>query len=354
MSKIRSTNSAIIAEMSQSYSEGKIEVPLAKGVDLEALIEGDANPTFVTIDALADTVSGNKRRWTTRELHNVARQVMESKPDAYQGHLKPDERSNKAPDSKTLWLGAKVANHKGKNRLFIKGYILPEESKFRDYIKRAKAVGKNLAVSVYGSAVEKWNESVGAFDISNFKLESIDWARPGSEGVPNSGYLTVTSEMDGGDEMTKEEALKQSTISEMQEHNPAVVQEIETQAQAEFKKTISEMTEALGLEDDKDLPKTVSEMKAQNEELQTQVAHSEIDKILGNKVPNVAARQALRKMTIGEMGDKTDLKVVQESVDKVLESEEGKAITSAFKTPVLTPGGSDNREQPSGSRYIKK
>ena len=354
MSKIRSTNSAVIAEMSSTFAEGKIDVPLAKGVDIEALTEGDNNPVFVTIDALADTISGNKRRWTTEELHRVAKQVMESKPDAYQGHLKQEDRSSKAPDSKTLWLGAKVASHKGKNRLFIKGYILPKESKFRDYIKRAKAVGKRLAVSVYGSAVEKWNENIGAFDISNFKLESIDWARPGSEGVPNSGYLTVTSEMDGGEEMDKSEAIKTSTISEIREYNPNVVQEIENGAKAELEQTISEMTETLGLDDSKDLPKIVSEMKTHVESLEKDVAENEVDKLLGSKVSNVAARKAMKKIVIGEMKGATDKKTIEETVQSVLDSEEGKALVGSFNVPVLTPGGKDNRDKTSGSRFIKK
>lgn len=354
MSKLVQIPYGTVAEMNTSYKDGTIQVPLARGVNLSELLEGDDDPMFVTIDALSDTVSGNSRRWTSEELHNVAKQVMENKPDGYQGHLRPDERSSKAPDAVTMWLGAKVTNHKGKNRLFIKGYVLPKASQFKDYLRRAGAAGKNVAVSVYGQAFEKWNEALKAFEISNFQLESIDWARPGSEGVPNSGYLKITAEMDGGDHMDKVEVLKATTVSEMKEHNPSVVQEIETHAQSELLGVVSEMTETLGVTDQKELPKVVSEMKARNGELETQVAHSEVDKALGNKVTNVAARQALRKMVIGEMKDSTDLKVVQESVETVLKSEEGKAILDAFKAPVITPGAKDNRETSSKSRFIKK
>jgi len=353
MSKLVHIPNGVVAEMNSKYDDGKIEVPLARGVKLDELLAGDDDPMFVTIDALSDTVSGNQRRWTSEELHNVAKQVMEKKPDGYQGHLKPDERSSKAPDAVTMWLGAKVTNHKGKNRLFIKGYVLPRAGQFKDYLRRAAAAGKNVAVSVYGQAFEKWNESLKAFEISNFALESIDWARPGSEGVPNSGFLKITAEMNEGVEMDKVEVLKTTTVSEMKEHNPAVVQEIETQAQAELQSVVSEMTETLGVEQ-ADLSKTVSEMKTHAAELETQVAHNEVDKILGNKVSNVAARQALRKMVIGEMKDSTTLEVVQETVKTVLDSEEGKALVDAFKVPVVTPGAKDNREQTGKSRFIKK
>ncbi len=355
MSKHFQSHSGVITEMNQSFSGGNFEVPLAPGIDLDQLLDGDTDPLFVTIDALSDTISGNQRRWTTDELHNVAKQVMAKKPDGYQGHLKPEERSSKAPDAVTIWLGAKVANHDGKNRLFIKGYVLPKSSQFKDYLRRAKAAGKNVAVSVYGQALEKWNETLKAFEISNFALESIDWARPGSEGVPNSGYLKLAAEMDEGEsrEMNKEDALKQATVSEMQEFNPALVQEIETQAQAELQKTVSEMTDALGLKDSKDLTKTVSEMKDRNTALAVEVAHNKVDRILGNEVANVAARQILRKRVIEEMTSDED-KAIQETVKSVLASEEGQALIGAFKSPVVTPGAKDHREQPSGSRFIKK
>lgn len=344
--------SGVIQEMVKKYSDGDIDVPLAPGIDLDQLLEGDDDPMFVTIDALSDTISGNKRRWTSDELHRVAEQVNSKKPDGYQGHLKLEDRPSKAPDAVTLWLGAKVGNYQGKNRLFIKGYMLPKADKFKEYLRKAAAAKKNVAVSVYGQAMEKWNESLQAFEVSNFSLESIDWARSGSEGVPNSGFIKIAQEMnDGGDPVDKEQVLKATTVSEMQEFNPAVVQELQESGKDAV---VSEMASALGLEDSKDIVKVVSEMAAERDTLKTQVAESEVDKILGNKVANVSARKMLRKQVVGEMAGAVDLKVVQETVEKVLGSEEGKAVLEAFKTPVVTPAGKDNREQPSRSRFIKK
>jgi len=352
--KIVDIPNGIVQEMSKKYTGGNIEVPLASGVDLDQLLKNDDDPMFVTIDALSDTISGNKRRWTSDELHRIAEQVTSKKPDGYQGHLKAEDRSSKAPDAVTMWLGAKVANHDGKQHLFIKGYVLPRAAQFKDYLRRASAAGKNVAVSVYGQAMEVWNDSLNAFEVKNFVLESIDWARPGSEGVPNSGYMKITAEMndnDGGDPVDKVEVLKATTVSEMQEHNPSVVQELQEAGKSAI---VSEMATALGLEDSSEIVKVVSEMKAANDTLNTQVAENEVDKILGNKVPNVSARKMLRKQVIGEMAGTTDLKVVQETVEAVLKSEEGQAVVAAFKTPVVTPGGGDHREVKSGSRFIKK
>lgn len=351
--KIVQIPNGVVQEMVKSFDDGDIKVPLSSGVDLEQLLNGDDDPMFVTIDALSDTISGNKRRWTSDELHRIAKQVMENKPDGYQGHLKPEERSSKAPDAVTMWLGAKVANYQGRNRLFIKGYMLPQAAQFKDYLRKAAAAGKNVAVSVYGQAMEAWNESLKAFEVSNFALESIDWARPGAEGVPNSGFFRVAAEMNGEDEVDKIEILQATTVSEMTEYNPTLVQELKDAAQAEPLAVISEMATALGITDSKEIVKTVSEMKAANDTLLTQVAHNEVDKILGHKVTNVAARGALRRMVISEMTS-TDVAQVAEMVDKVLATPEGTALVDAFKSPVITPAGNDNREHQSGSRFIKK
>lgn len=352
MTKIIQIPNGIVQEMSDKFEGGNIDVPLAPGVDLTALIAGDDNPVFVTIDALSDTISGNKRRWTSDELHRIAEQVNEKKPDGYQGHLKAEDRSSKAPDATTIWLGAKVANHNGRNRLFVKGYVLPKADKFRNYLEKAVAAGKNVAVSVYGQAMERWNESLQAFEVQNFVLESIDWARSGSEGVPNSGYVKITQEMqDGGDPVDKVQVLQATTVSEMQEHNPAVVQEIQEAGRSAI---VSEMVEKLGLESDADVVKTVAEMQTERNTLRSQVADQEVDKLLGNKVANVSARKMLKKQVVGEMNGATDLKVVQETVENVLKSEEGKAVIAAFKTPVVTPGANDNRDTKATSRFIKK
>ncbi len=351
MSKKQVQTYGTISEMSRSF-KGSVDVPLANGIDLDELTDGDSDPMFVTIDALTDTISGNQRRWTVQELYSVAEQVMQKKPDGYQGHLKQEDRSSKAPDAVTLWLGAKVEEYEGKSRLFIKGYVLPKAEQFKDYLRKAKAAGKNVAVSVYGQAIETYNETVNAFDISQFELESIDWARSGSEGVKNAGYLQLTAEMNGDEDVNRQEVLKTVTVAEMQAEAPSVVAEITEKAQTELKSTISEMATSLGVEE-ADLPKVVSEMKTRNSELETSVAHNQVDVALGSKVTNVAARGALRKMIIGEMTD-TDAKTVQETIDRVLKTDEAMALVNAFGAPVVTPGAGDNRDVPTKSRFIKK
>jgi hypothetical protein len=114
-----------VAEMASKVNNLKIEVPFAQGVDIEKLIKGDKNPLFVTIEAVNDSVSKSKRRYTPEVIADIAKQINENKPDGYDGHLKDEDRAFVRPKSQTIWLGAIVKNIEGKARLFIKGYVFP-------------------------------------------------------------------------------------------------------------------------------------------------------------------------------------------------------------------------------------
>jgi len=161
-----------LAEMSID-NKFDIKVPTAKGVDIKALMEGDDDPMFVVVEALNDGVSANNRSYSIETVESVAEQINSLKPDAYQGHLRDEDRPFANPDSKTIWVGAKVLTVDGKKRLFVKGYVLPYAKELKQYLRAAKAVGKKVAVSIYGTAKELVNSS-GIREVLNFKLESID------------------------------------------------------------------------------------------------------------------------------------------------------------------------------------
>jgi hypothetical protein len=228
----------IVKEMVTGNKIGKIEVPFAKNVDIKKLTKGDKNPLFVTVEALNPTISENGKIWTEEIINNVAEQIMEKRPDAYQGHLKEEDRDSVSPTAKTIWIGAAVKNIAGKPRLFIKGYVLPYAKQLKQYLKVAKAAGKKVAVSVYGKGIQIWNQAKKAYDMQEFNLESIDWARPGAEGVPGTGYLGLASEMKGEKTMNRADVIKSTTISEMKTENPELLKKYKTKVQ---KKIISEM-----------------------------------------------------------------------------------------------------------------
>lgn len=342
----------------------KIDVPLAKGVDIEKLTEGDQSPMFVTIEALNTTVSRSNRRYTPEVIQEIARQINSIKPDAYEGHLAESERDTKRPKPQTIWLGAAVKEIEGKLRLFVKGYILPYAEELKQYLKAAKAAGKKVAVSIYGQAKQTWNDLIKAYDISDFHLESIDWARAGAEGVPTLGYLALTSEMRGEELTNREDIIKDLTLSEVEELNPTVVsemkdklsQEIRETVQAELKADIdSELVtvkEMLGVDDKARISEVVKEMVGELAELRRKVADAYIDDSLEKRVQNKAARAILKGMIVKEMGSEYNLDVIAEIVSNVIKSDEGKAIVAEMSEVkrVVTPTV-DNRSQGGGRKY---
>lgn len=183
----------------------KFDVPIAPDVNIEELTKGDKDPMFVTIEALNDSkASRNNNYYDIKTLQSIAEQVNKLKPDAFQGHLEDKDRPYKNPESQTIWIGAKIFNIDGVNRLFIKGYVLPSAKQRRSYLKAAKAAGKAVFVSIYGRAKQLYDKAIQASRVVDIRLESIDWARAGGAGIDTLGFVNITREM-ADDEVTVSE-----------------------------------------------------------------------------------------------------------------------------------------------------
>ena len=332
---------ATIAEMSaEGVSElVKLDPELARNV----IDPKDDDPMFVTIEVLNEGVSRNGRKWTKELIASVAEQINSKKVDGYRGHLTENERSHKDPEAETIWLGATVKEVNGKVRLFAKGYVLPSAAHRRSYLRSAKAAGKNVAVSVYGTAKKVVKDASGVLSFGEFNLESVDWARSGSEGVQNMGVFSVTAEMTNDsninpqeNEMTREEVLRSATAAELREHNSSVVQEITQEArtavEAEQATVVTEMT-------------TITELVGENPaekiaEMQATIRENELDSELRTKVQHPEARKFVRRLVVSEMNEDANKdKTVSEMVDAALATDEAKtAIKEMVETaPVINP-----------------
>lgn len=338
-------NLLTVAEMTKEVDSQKGEFPIAAGIDLQKLIDGDSDPMFVLVRVLAETVSANGNSWNKDVIRDVAAQIMEKTPDGYLGHLSDDERATKFPDPQTLWIGARVESDPstGKLSLVAKGYVLPD-SKIRTYLKKAVAANKEVSVSVYGRANRVFNKFKKYYDIQAFDLESIDWARPGSQGVANANLLAITQET-----MKREEIIASATLDEIKENNPDLVQEIQESVKGEIvsemkneakeaKNALKEITDELG---EKPLER-VAEMRNDFEAVSGRLADTVIDTQLSQRVSNETARKLIRKTVVGEMSkvELTDDEVAeakkngvttaemraQKTVDAVLESEDAKQL----------------------------
>lgn len=329
---------AEIAEMRSAADVDKDSLVSVSPELLAAVSEGDPDPLFVTMNIATEGVSKNGRHYSRETIQSMADQINAEVTDGYNGHLTDAERATKRPDTVTMWLGARVVvKPDGKAYLYAKGYIMPEEKKLRSYLKRAKAVGKNVAVSVFGKAEKAvYNAQKQAYDLTNFVLQSIDWARSKSEGIPNDGTLILASEMvneEKEEAMKRAEVIESLTPEELRTHNPGLVSEMEQAAvEAEKATHVAEM-EASTV--------AVAEMRRENHELK-------LDQQLAEKVRVQGARPVLREMVIGEMDKAEDQSLVDvaEMVDSVLGSDEGRAIIDSHraKAPAVNPLNSSRGE----------
>jgi hypothetical protein len=338
---------ATIAEMNNSIeSDIDIKVDTKK---IEGLLSRDKNPMFVTLMIAREGVSKNRRNYTPEVIDSIAEQINSNHPDAYSGHLSDADRATKNPDVETIWLGATVKEIDGKKTLYAKGYVMPSAKKRREYLETAKDLGKNVAVSIYGTAKEAiYNAKLQAYDIKELVLESVDWARSGSAGIANDGTLILTSEMvnlNGNKEnndMDKVQAIKETTISEMKEHNPELVTEIESGVAA-----VAEMTSvrtALGIDEKADVATTVSEMAQK-------IRSHELTDELNSRVKSPAARPIIKQMVLSEMKDDA---TVKDTVEKVLQSDDAKAIIKETAGVPKVQPKNDERSQATARKFTKE
>jgi hypothetical protein len=335
-----------VSEMSSSFEEG-INIPIPADVKMDELIEGDKSPMFVTVEAVNEGKSANKRFYDQEVIMEIARQVNEKRPDAYLGHLSDSDRSTKRPEPQTIWLGSVVKKMNGKLRLFIKGYVLPEASKLRTYLKKAKSAGKNVAVSVYGQAKQLWDDSLDAYKLSNFNLESIDWVRSGSEGIKPAMAFQITSEM-RKDLATREETIKEMTVGELNAINPSLVKAIQDEYEVKVAKEMQDSSE-------KEFS-TIQEMVGENPvekiaELQKTVAESIIDASLFSKVSSKEARKLIKSMVVKEMSVMTP-EEAKKTLSNVLSRDEVVSIIQATGNDKINPL-LDNRKKEIGRKYTK-
>ncbi len=341
----------VISEMSGEAVSGLISLDEA----LVAKVVGDdPDPMFVTLEVLNEGVSRNGRYYDLQALKDVAEQINIDHPDGYAGHITQSERATKVPDAEVIWLGSKLVNTDGKNRLFAKGYVLPEAKKRRSYLEKAKAIGKNVSVSIYGTAKQVWDKALKAYRQMSIDLESIDFTRPKSEGVPNGKLgFALTSEMaseegkSNEEDMEKTEVLKSCSKEDLVANVPQevlddlthdAVEKAIADTKAEADNTVSEMTS------EKDA--IIAEMRAENRGYR-------LRETLNSRVRDSKARKMIERMVVAEMADDEP---VEEAVGRVLESEEGKAVVQEMTTvePTVTPRVEQKSAHKAERRYTQR
>lgn len=288
---------------------------------------------FVTVEVESGW-SNNKRHWPSKVIDSIAEQVRSSEPVGYKGHplLRKDfDKGSDYPDPQTLWLSAiSTLSEKGK-RLLVKGYNIT------DQIRRELASGATRTVSICGDATMRVVK--GGYEVEEFSLDSIDWARPGSAGMAGR-VVALTAEMeddDEGSEIVKPEDIANLTEGDLRRHNPDLVTQIEgvgeqrkekdmeqkvgeQEAAVEAAKpdvdAVAEIRKLLNLDEKANVFEAVGEVLAKAKAGLKAEYEKTVDKLL-DKVENEDVR-ALVKQLVGEM----DASTVENEEDATKQAEE--------------------------------
>lgn len=235
------------------------DVPIEQSV-LDGIKELDANPFYAVLPIVPEVgaVSNNGLLYDEELVSSIEKQVNESKPGGIFGHLKEEDRATSFPLPSGMWVGAKREG----NTLWGKVYV--PNGPAREHIRTLKAIGGQIATSIYGKGkFEKVRDGVRR--LSNFKLESLDFAPPSRAALGMGAVPHVTSEMEQEQQeldMDKAQVIAELTVDEV----PAKLREAiiaEASKQDETQETIAELTNTVAAKEQviAELTQTVEEMR---------------------------------------------------------------------------------------------
>lgn len=182
------------------------DIPVAPGVDLEALKKDDEDPLEVVVEIPA---SKSKRGWnyTKNALKSIVDAVNTRTLNGFLGHQKPEDVSNQFLPPVTHWVGAKMVGEVA----YFRGVI---DSAAKD-LKRWIKSGRIRQVSIFGRP--KLQNVSGETHVVDYDPLSIDWTPLDRAGM-NTKIVALSGEMwdlegngpitnQGGNEMDPKELL---------------------------------------------------------------------------------------------------------------------------------------------------
>lgn len=169
------------------------EVPLFPGINMDELLTGDDNPFFVTLPVGEDDVTSRNGRFYSRAVVDVVeKQMRQKRPGALLGHLADSQADTAFPIFNAHWVG----NMREGKVLWGKAYVPPGPT--REFFRRMKALGAQVATSIYGTGKASYDAKREAWVVEpdSFNLEQIDFAPADRAGVPSLARVPhITKEM---------------------------------------------------------------------------------------------------------------------------------------------------------------
>ncbi len=304
-----------IREYVISEFHGKFpDVPIASGVDLEALKENQAAPFFVTLPIVPEigAISSNGLLYDDALVKSIEEQINRKRPGGIFGHLKDEERATAFPLPSGMWIGAKREG----NTLWAKAWI--PAGKSQDYMRQLKAVGGQIATSIYGKG-DREKVKPGVDRLTNFNLESLDFAPPERAALGYGATPILTAELhEDNNDMDKTQLLAELTVSDI----PAALKE-QILAAAGQKTQVVELTTQV-----KDRDTLISELQTSVAEFRKAAFAAALDgkvneltnwQVKGEaaKAKLEAFRRTLRSRIVAELGADQKVERIAEVVTAV-------------------------------------
>lgn len=324
-----------VAEFRGSFPQ----IAPAESVQLDALTKGDDDPFYVTLPvAVVGATSNNGLHYDEALVAAIQEQMVGR--GGLMGHLETEERDTAFPIEAADWIGA---IRQGET-LWGKAYIPPGEA--REYIRRLKARGGQLATSIYGPYAERTEASDGSWKAEGFQLESLDLAPADRAALKLGGEFGITAQMSQSneevDKVTKEEILAQLQLGDIP---PALVEKIvaDYKAGADTETQITELTASRDAE--KKLVKELQDRITAHDGAQFDAAlDKQIAETVDWKVEGEDAKKrvalvcaTLRSQVLSEMADDRDASRIEEMVKTAWKSEDVQLLAETVKAALGGP-----------------
>lgn len=312
----------------------EVEVPFAKGFDLEALKLVDDDPIFATVKIKAGKGDqGDGPEYDEEILQSLERQFNEKRPPGYKGHQNPDNIEWEYREPVTAWVGARfVAGDEGRGELFVKGYIPPTASDLRQQLAIASS-GADIvnSVSIFGV------RSVDNGRVTKFDLWSLDWTPKGRAGMQTELVGISGEQANKEDEMaTREEVIAGITLADVPK---AVAEALRAEGVASVQAEVGvagEMRVILEL-DDADPDAVVEAVRG----LTSKAKADELDERIGKAAKEVTAemaREAVEDTVRSKVTSGSTEEEIAGEVSKALERPYIKALVDGKAIPVISGG----------------
>lgn len=303
------------------------DIPLAPGVDVNALKTGDNDPMEVVVEVPAGK---SKRGWNYKPeaLQKIVGEVMSQGLPGFLGHQKAEDVDTQFPQPVTHWIGGMWKDGKA----YFRGVVDKSAPDLKRWIK-SKVI---KTVSIFG--VPKLQQTAGEINVVDYVPLSIDWTPLGRAGMPTR--IVSIGEMDeilggGSNNMSWKEILaklnamrigKEVTVAQIMGEMGLTVQQVAGEMDAKWLDevtksldTLGQIKTALGITGEMDVLTVVKEAGAALDEKRKSDHTKIVDEVIAEKVTGEMARNLITKMLV--VPDNASKEQITGEIDKLLADE---------------------------------